>query len=395
MSKDVPAISEASWRIAATAGLRSKPGVVKSFTMERPHLRVVTIKDVAAKADVSVATVSYALRNAPKIPAKTRERIQAVARGLGYRPNPRVASLMAHIRQAHGRSLGERLAFVWVHTTREQVKKEAFLREVLLGARRRAEQMGFGLEEFWTDDAGMTDQRLQQIILARGITGVVLSPVTTSEASLSLQWDWDRFAVAVIGNVLWNPELNHAGHHHFLGMSMALTELRKRGFVRPAAVVETEINSRARRAWEASFLTWHPTPHLAPSLLRLHRADKIEETAAWVKSVEPDALILSSGNLLDHEAFQPWLKLGKVPLVTLYWNGRRKIFGGIDQGYGHIAGSAVDMVITQLNSNETGVPELPRMMLFPGRWICPKPEKSKAARRGARGKPSENEQASP
>jgi hypothetical protein len=32
----------------------------------------------------------------------------------------------------------------------------------------------------------------------------------------------------------------------------------------------------------------------------------------------------------------------------------------------------VDLVAAQLNSNEFGVPALPRLMLFPGRWVGPR-----------------------
>lgn len=57
---------------------------------------------------------------------------------------------------------------------------------VFAGARERAGKMGFALEEFCTSDPGMTDQRLEQILRARGIIGVVLSPVTTAEAAVTL-----------------------------------------------------------------------------------------------------------------------------------------------------------------------------------------------------------------
>jgi LacI family transcriptional regulator len=194
---------------------------VKPFTMPEPAF--VTLKQIAARAKQSVATVSYALRGHPKIPEATRERVRAVADALGYRPNPRVASLMAHIRGAQARPHAERIGFIWVHTTRRIAARDPFLRLVFNGARRRAEQAGFALEEFWTNDPGMTDRRLQEILRARGIVGVVLSPVTTAESSLAFEWDWGCFAPAVIGNVTWTPELHHAGHHHYFGMRMALT----------------------------------------------------------------------------------------------------------------------------------------------------------------------------
>lgn len=87
--------------------------MVKSFTVAATPKPVVTLKDVAERAQVSLATVSYALRQHPKIPVGTREAVVAAARELGYRPNPRVASLMAHIRRAQAPPYQERLAFVW------------------------------------------------------------------------------------------------------------------------------------------------------------------------------------------------------------------------------------------------------------------------------------------
>ncbi len=54
--------------------------------------------------------------------------------------------------------------------------------------------------------------------------------------------------------------------------------------------------------------------------------------------------------------------------------------GGIDQCYDRAAGHAVDLVVAQLNANETGVPDLPRMMLFPGRWVPPAGPKPLPAR---------------
>jgi DNA-binding LacI/PurR family transcriptional regulator len=338
--------------------------------MEASPPPVVTIKEVAARAKLSVATVSYALRNHPKINPATRERVQAIARKLGYRPNPRVASLMAHIRRAHTRAAGERLAFVWVHTTRAEATREPFLRRVFLGARQRAAQMGFDLEEFWTSEPGMNDRRLQQIIRARGIVGVVLSPVTTDEASLALDWNWSDFSAAVIGNVSWTPELHHAGHHHYLGMRTALQEVARLGCRRPAALIDADTNERAKRAWEASFLAAHPLPSRARSFLALTAPGERRSVTSWLKDISADALIVSSTALLAERA-PALLRKPPLPLVTLHWSDETSGIGGIDPGYDRVAAHAVDLVVTQLNSNETGAPDLPRMMLFPGRWVPP------------------------
>jgi DNA-binding LacI/PurR family transcriptional regulator len=51
------------------------------------------IEDVAAAANVSVATVSRALRNLPNVAESTRQRVVEIARELDYRPDPAAARL--------------------------------------------------------------------------------------------------------------------------------------------------------------------------------------------------------------------------------------------------------------------------------------------------------------
>ena len=47
----------------------------------------VTIYDIAARAQVSIATVSRVFNNSPRVSDTTRRRVQHVARALGYRPH--------------------------------------------------------------------------------------------------------------------------------------------------------------------------------------------------------------------------------------------------------------------------------------------------------------------
>ncbi|HZZ57506.1 MAG TPA: LacI family DNA-binding transcriptional regulator, partial [Opitutaceae bacterium] len=50
--------------------------------------RRVTLADVARKAGVHVTTVSLALRNNRRLPEPTRLRLQALAKRMGYAPDP-------------------------------------------------------------------------------------------------------------------------------------------------------------------------------------------------------------------------------------------------------------------------------------------------------------------
>lgn len=323
---------------------------------------------IAAKAGVARATVSYALRGHPKIPAETRARVRAAAERLGYRPNPRVAALMTHIRGSRSVARGERIAFVWVHTARTESAGDPFLRRVLGGASARAEALGYGLEQFWTTERGMTDRRLSQVMKSRGIVGVLLSPVI-HEAEVSLDLEWSSFSPAVIGSARWNPDLHHAGHHHYLAMRMTLEKLAAAGYRRPMAVIEAGVNERARRTWEAAFTVFHPSRASAAELLWVGLPEDRRAVARRIKVNRPDAVVVS-----DHATIETFRAMNvggavELPTFNLHWLPSAPEIGGVDQSYDMVAANAVDLVVSQLNSNETGAPASPRMLLFPGRWV--------------------------
>ena len=63
-------------------------GLVKRFTSASAEVQVSSLKDVAAEAGVSVATVSRLLNGSLKLPEKTHQRIQKAVEKLDYQPNP-------------------------------------------------------------------------------------------------------------------------------------------------------------------------------------------------------------------------------------------------------------------------------------------------------------------
>ena len=64
--------------------------------MNRPSwdTKRTTIKDIAAAAEVDPSTVTRALQNSPRVREATRERIQALAREMGYVPNMAARTLV-------------------------------------------------------------------------------------------------------------------------------------------------------------------------------------------------------------------------------------------------------------------------------------------------------------
>jgi DNA-binding LacI/PurR family transcriptional regulator len=325
-----------------------------------------TLTQVAKVARLSVATVSLALRNHPRIPADTTLRVQRVARKLGYRANASVAALMAHIRAGRHPSSREKLAFVWVEAQPTELNVP-FNQHTISGARKRAEQLGYELEEFWLSEPGMSARRLDDILKARGITGIVFSGCDR-QTGVKLELDWAAHSTAVIGNAPWTPELHRAGHHHYLSMRRVLAELELREYRRPVLILDDLVNERTNRACEASFIIHHPAPSQARQLLR--KVTSVDAALrGWLARTEPDAIISSRAGFLQ-PLHQMSVRLGfEFGCAVLDRTGGPAEVSGIDPGHHLVAAHAVDLVIEQLFRNERGVPSEPKKVLFEGHWV--------------------------
>jgi hypothetical protein len=76
-----------------------------------------SVRKIADITKLSLATVSLALQNSPKIAAATRERVLAAARQIGYKPNAKVAELMSQIRHASKPGEGVCLGVISLYDT--------------------------------------------------------------------------------------------------------------------------------------------------------------------------------------------------------------------------------------------------------------------------------------
>lgn len=341
--------------------------LVKTFTNRRAPMPACTLTTIARAAGLAVSTVSYALRNNPKIPLATRQRVRRLAERMGYKPHPAVATLMAHIKSARLPKSPTKVAFVWIEPEIAGLNS-AFNRQSIAGARQRARELGYSLEEFRLFDRGMTSRRLSEILKARGITGIVFSGCDR-RTSISLDMDWKAHSVAIIGNARCTPELHRAGHYHYMGMRRIMLELAARGYRCPAAVLESVVNERASRTWEAAFLAYHPDPTRAQRALKKMEVVDPAVLRPWLERCRPDVLIVTK------QVFVAPLKrmLGPagrdVGFAVISLEERADDICGIDPGHAMIAANAVDLVLGQLMRNETGVPEEPKEMLFDGHWI--------------------------
>jgi len=137
------------------------------------------MREVANVAGVSIATVSRSLANKAGVSGETRRRVQDACNRLGYRTNPLVAALMSSRRRHASPEGGLTLAYVTAFDTADgwRTHPSPIFRQMFAGAERRAADRNYRLEHFWLYRDGMTNTRFSNMLLARGVRGLLFAPV--------------------------------------------------------------------------------------------------------------------------------------------------------------------------------------------------------------------------
>ena len=316
------------------------------------------LRQVADAAGVSLATASYALRGAPRIPEPTAKRVRDAARRLGYTGNARFSEMMAHFRSGRKGSPGERLGLLWADASAARGHLRS---EVMRGARLQAARRGYGLEECTLGRDGIDATRATGILEARGIQGLLLEPLQAGERA-EIELPWARFAAVVIGAAEWPVPLARAAHHHFDAMRLALRNLSGR-FMKLACWLDPVTDNRAHKGWSAAWLS-HSGPGSRSRLLLESPGECLQgRLLSWINRQRPDAVLTGSGGQEDALREAGWT--GPVFLLD---RRRGDASPGIRQGYGSIAAQAVDLAITLLQGGDLGPPRHPRTLLFQGVW---------------------------
>ena len=328
-----------------------------------------TLQDVATRAAVHRTTVSLALRDHPRIPAATRERVKAVAAKLGYRINPLVSALMQSRRS--GKALKHiALAYVTNYPTRFGWRPPHHDRpDFFPGAVERARDFGYKLEHFWLAEPGMTPHRFCDILSARGINGLIVGRLPPGQQAMELAWS--RFSCVALGLTLRAPLLHHVTENHFDAAWQGMQRCRERGYRRVGFVFsEANDSPRVGNRWLGAFLAEQQ---------QFPRADRLPPCPAvpadersfrdWFERVRPDALLANHSRPV-----LAWLEcMGRrvprdVGLIDLAGDHPELECAGVYYDPAKLGALAVEMLVGLLHRNETGVPDDQHEILLTGEW---------------------------
>jgi LacI family transcriptional regulator len=318
-------------------------------------------------------TVSRVFRNSTNVAPATRTLVQAVAARLGYRPDPQVAQLMERVRSRRTRHVQSVLAVIRDDLPDDVLHGETYNYVQLEDIRRRALQHGYEIEEFGLGRGGISPKRLRNILQTRGIGGLLIS--VQSSRQLSAQIDYTGFAAATFGYGLTAPKLHQTSTNMTQGILTATALLESRGYRRIGLAISPWIDARADHTYSGAMLYYQqkvPAKYrVAPLLFPENDLSRGElHFRKWMRKHKPDAVISF------HRMVPDWLREGlglripqDVAFVVHDWVPTMTGFAGIDHQRDQVAAAAVDLVATQLQHNETSVPDSPRQVLISPRFV--------------------------
>lgn len=331
----------------------------------------VTVYDIAEKLGVSHATVSLALRNHPGISKSRREQVKKLAAAMGYTPDPHLAALAAYRRAKS--PLEIRSAIAWINHW-EQPERLRKLREFDLywrGATEAARRLGYNLEEIrWTPE--YSAKRFEQILLARGIRGVLIPP--HGKVPDWGSFDWSKFSVVRFGLSVPSPDSHLVTADQLRAVLMAVKKIAEYGYRRIGFVVPADTDRRLGGGYVGGFCAAGKSfglPVIPPLLTEERVYSEHPEKARlrlsrWLKQNRPDALLTT---LPDVPALLHQLKY-RIPadIAVAGTAVDVPVDAGIDQHSEAIGRIAVETLVSQVNLNERGEPADPFRVLVESRW---------------------------
>ena len=326
----------------------------------------VSMRDIAQEAGVHVTTVSLALRNSPKLRQETRQRIQEVARRMGYRPNPLVVAL---VQQRRNSSSKASLAFVSRMPPDAKLANRKYIDGLYKHVAIRAQELGFNIDTFDLAEYADNAQRLQKTLRHRNIHGIIIAPLPHTQEELN--FDWSQLAVVAIGHSLVLEGVDRVCTDYYGGSWMAMEHCEAEGYRRAGFVTLRSTDERTQGRWRGGFMAYIPKRKSFQSLPPFvgQGASYTRSFKAWLREHKPDVIL---GNSLALEASETGLRAlsesERPDLVRLNIHTRANPMKGIYTGVEMRSRLAVDLLSAKLYRNEVGTSESANEMLTPTLW---------------------------
>jgi LacI family transcriptional regulator len=336
-----------------------------------PPRRYCTLADIAVKAGVHVTTVSLALRDHPSIPPSTRARIRILARKLGYRKDPLLDALNSHRARQTQPARSVNSAFVVHAGTTRLFDGNHYQPLVYAGAKAAAEARGHTLDIFVIGPEHLAPARLNSILNARGISGVLLSTFEIDIGQLDL--DWAQFCAVKIECLHLTPHLDAVSNDQLQVARLAMRRLRKLGYRRIGLATAREDQTRLAESFgmgvlieQASLPEAECVPPLLFSLTEVPELPRL--VPEWMRVHQVDAIISNWNELFDTFAAAGLRIPADVAFASLDIPPRLAHAAGVVQNHRLVGQRAMEQLAIMTDAYQRGVPTAQTITYIPGYW---------------------------
>lgn len=328
-----------------------------------------TLQDIADRSGFSRSAVSLALRNHPSLPEATRKKIRQAAEEIGYRPNPLVAALMAQL-GGRRQDYHETVAVI----TRGGMQGDDddahdFYKILYRAISTHAAAQGLRVDLISTLREKMSGERLNRILLARGIHGILLFPGGEPDTDYP-DLDWKQFATVLVGfNAKWQM-FHQVVSDYIHDIDLALQMAERGGGRRIGLAVEDGRDRNINSSWSSRFLVYQrriPARNRIPILSAPLPAFNRKLFLGWFEKYRPDTLLVAGEEQYGFLREAGYQAPDDVRVINLIQRGEKGM-AGIDPRTEEVGRAAIDLLFSLLQSNQRGIPDFPRQVAVKGCW---------------------------
>jgi len=289
---------------------------------------------------------------------------------------------MARMRQKITREVRSCLAFLIPGVAEEGRIISPTEKKYLEGARQRASEYGYRLEEFPMNQREIPVARLTSILWNRGIEGLIFAPLQqrlSGDSPRRIEMNIEKFSAVEISETVESPDLDRATSDPYAAMVRILEELHRLGYRRPGLVLEEALDLRVGGKWAAAFLrmTRGDGDLPAPYLVAVPRQADFDR---WFERNPPDVVISVDRlglRLLKGRGAKIPEQLGYASLDLDGDSPEFAEVSGIDQNSRLVGAAAVDLLVAAIQRGQKGIPSHPVRIMVEGAWKKGKSTKPK------------------
>lgn len=337
-----------------------------------------TQKEIAKIAGISRVSVSKALRGEDGVSEETRQKVIEIAKKLEYIPNPSAQELAAQrILDSHS-SFKANLLVIAGQQPQEPFERFPIYAKMKRGLLKRAQQLGYSLDFIWYYDSQYKNKkRLQSIIHAKNIKGILLFDIQKDEIQINLS---QLPLVCMSIGLSEESELNQISVNRHQAVQLATRKLLKQGY-RRFGLAMWEGHDKGRFTFGGLNAAWANNgvsiKNQIPHFYWTERADIVNQSNVprhfieWTRKNRVEAILTAASS----QQIIPWLAQAKIKvpqdiaLIELNLTDQAGELAGTyfsPEKFGHIA---IDFFVGQIFNQSHSHIQTPIRVSMPFQWI--------------------------